>query len=401
MKPWRILIADDEPKIRSGLSGQIARMDLDAEVCALAEDGEMALALAERERPDILLVDINMPFMNGLQFIEALKRTRSDVKIIVITGYEKFEYARSALDLDVYAYLLKPIDLKELKRVIQSAVLQLEQERAHRRHFEWAIAQINSKRDSLQEVFLRDAISERLDVEEIREFGVYFSIPMNCCLNLMLIVVRSANAGMKPWTRLLQRYTVQERVEADAAIGLGFHCLFLDDRDNIVMLYEAAEGTDDAIRRRVREALEGELGVDVQCEIVNGVGISAIAEAYESALGRLEAREDLSPVVASAREYIAKNYADPDLEVNGVAEKLSIHPVYLSRLMKQELGMPFARYLTQVRIGRALELMTRPNVKIWQIAEDVGYRSANQFSAAFKRVLGISPAEYRVEGTQR
>lgn len=111
-------------------------MNLNAEVCAVAEDGEMALELAERERPDILLVDINMPFMNGLQFIEALRRTRSDVKIIVITGYEKFEYARTAVDLDVYAYLLKPIDLQELKRVIQAAIHQLEQERAHRRHFE-------------------------------------------------------------------------------------------------------------------------------------------------------------------------------------------------------------------------------------------------------------------------
>ena len=172
MKPWRILIADDEPKIRSGLSGQIARMNLNARVCAMAEDGQMALELAERERPDILLVDINKPFMNGHQFIEALRRTRSDVKIIVITGYEKFEYARSALDLGVYAYLLKPIDLEELRRVIQTAILQLEQERAHHRHFEWAIAQINNRRDSLREVFLRDAGSGRLDVADIRDFGV-------------------------------------------------------------------------------------------------------------------------------------------------------------------------------------------------------------------------------------
>ena len=399
MKPWRILIADDEPKIRSGLSGQIARMNLNARVCAMAEDGQMALELAERERPDILLVDINMPFMNGLQFIEALRRTRSDVKIIVITGYEKFEYARSALDLDVYAYLLKPIDLEELRRVIQTAILQLEQERAHHRHFEWAIAQINNRRDSLREVFLRDAVSGRLDVEDIREFGVYFNIPMSKCLTLMLIVVKSINAGAKPWAHLLRRYTLQDAIDGDASIDLGFHCLFLDDRDNIVMLYEGAD--DDAVSRRVREALEGELGVSVQTETIRGVEISDIAEAYDAALERLEAREDLSPVVEAAKEYIARHFADPELEVNAVAEKLAIHPVYLSRLMKQELGMPFARYLTHVHIGRAIELMAHPNARIWQIAETVGYRSANQFSAAFKRVLGVSPAEYRTEGAQR
>ncbi len=399
MKPWRILIADDEPKIRSGLKGQIARMNVDAEVCAMAEDGEMALELAEKERPDILLVDINMPFMNGLQFIEALRRTRSDVKIIVITGYERFEYARSAVELDVYAYLLKPIDLEELKRVIRSAIEELEQERAHHRHFEWAIAQINERRDSLQEIFLRDAISNRLDVEEIREFGVYFNIPTTRCLNLMLIEVKSSNT--KAWTHLLRRYTVQEALEVDASLNLGFHCLFLDDRENIVMLYEDSAGAKDDICHIVREALESEMGVSLQMEIVDDVEITNIADAYEAALERLEARGSLSPVVESAKDYIAQHYAEPDLEVTSVAEKLSLHPVYLSRLMKQELGMPFARYLTQVRISRALELMVQPNAKVWQIAEKVGYRSANQFSAAFKRILGVSPADYRIEGGQR
>ncbi len=400
MKPWRVLIADDEPKIRSGLSGQIARMNLNAEVCAVAEDGEMALELAERERPDILLVDINMPFMNGLQFIEALRRTRSDVKIIVITGYEKFEYARTAVDLDVYAYLLKPIDLQELKRVIQAAIHQLEQERAHRRHFEWAIAQINSRRDFLQEVFLRDAISGRLDVEEIRDFGVYFSIPSGNRLKLMLIVVRSSNSGAKPWAPLLRRYTLQDALEADKSGGEGFRCLFLDDRDNIVLLYEQGAFGDEDLAARTREALEGELGISARTEVSGELELTAIAEAYDAMLERVEAQGDYSPIVDAAKEYIAKHYSDPELEVNGVADRLSIHPVYLSRLMKQELGMPFARYLTHVRIGRAIELMADPNAKIWQIAEKVGYHGANNFSAAFKRVLGVSPAEYRMEGKQ-
>ena len=399
MKPWRVMIADDEPKIRLGLKGQIDRMDVDAEVCAVAEDGEMALELAERERPDILLVDINMPFLNGLQFIEAMRRTRSDVKIIVITGYEKIEYAQSAVELDVHAYLLKPIDLKELKRVLQSAIAQLEQERAHHRHFEWAIAQINEKRDSLREAFLRDAVSDRLDVEQIREFGVYFDIPTGRSLKLMLIKIRSANT--RPATQLLRRYVVQEAIEADGSLHLGFCCLFSDERENIVMLYEDPAANSAALRRLVIQALEGEMGVSVQTEIADDVATTEIAAAYASALERMQAHSSLSPVVESVKNYIAGHYTEPDLEVTGVAEKLSVHPVYLSRLMKQELGMPFARYLTQVRINRALELMVRSDAKIWQIAEKVGYRSANQFSAAFKRIMGVSPADYRMEGGQR
>ena len=100
---WGVLIADDEPKIRRGLRAQLSRLELPLRVVAEAEDGEMALEAAEKYRPDILLVDINMPFMNGLAFISALRRTRADARIIVITGYEEFEYARQALEMNVQA----------------------------------------------------------------------------------------------------------------------------------------------------------------------------------------------------------------------------------------------------------------------------------------------------------
>ena len=154
MKPWKILIADDEPKIRRGLHGQIDRLNLAAEVICEAEDGEMALEAAEKLRPDILLVDINMPFMNGLDFIAAIRRTRADAKIIVITGYEEFDYARRALELNVHAYLLKPIEVDELRTVLTDAIEQLETERERNRHFEWAISQIGNRREFLREEFL-------------------------------------------------------------------------------------------------------------------------------------------------------------------------------------------------------------------------------------------------------
>ena len=396
MNPWRIMIADDEPKIRSGLRAQIERMGLPAVVCAEAEDGEIALELAERERPDIVLADINMPFVNGLDFIKALRRTRSDMRVIVITGYEKFEYARAALDLSVSAYLLKPIDLGELKRVLVQAMDALEAERAHSRHFEWAIAQINARRDALREEFLRDAVSGRLEADEIRDFGVYFDFPRADALWLLLASVPAGATGEKPWAHLLRQYSLQDALRANPPEGLGFHCLFSDDRGSIAMLYGGAIAPE-AMAAAVCQALE-EQGVSVQVEIEPVPELTALSDAYDAALERLTGRDDLSPVVEAAKAYILAHYADSGLEVGAVAQSLSIHPVYLSRLMKQELGMPFSRYLTHVRIGRAVELMHDPNVKIWQVAEQVGYSGANYFSAAFKKVLGVSPAEYRAEG---
>ena len=400
MERWKILIADDEPKIRRGLHAQIDRLGLPCEVCAEAEDGEIALEAAERLRPDILLVDINMPFVNGLDFIEALRRTRADARVILITGYEEFEYARRALELDVHAYLLKPINVEELRRAVETAIDQLEVSRQRNRHFEWAIAQIGNRREFLREEFLRDAVSGRLEADEIREFRVYFDFPEPQRMMLMLISARSSAAGEKPWQHTLRQYALQDALQ-DGPEGLAYRCLFSDDRGNVLLLYDAPPELDARLTEAVRAALGGELGLTVQLEMEPVASLTRIAEAYDSAMERLLSSAQLSPIVDGAKAYIAANYADPDLSLMEVAEALNAHPAYLSRTMKQELGMPFAKYLTNVRIGKAVQLMRDPSIRIWKVAELVGYSGGNYFSAAFKKVLGVSPADYRMEDKRK
>ena len=400
MERWKILIADDEPKIRRGLHAQIDRLGLPCEVCAEAEDGEIALEAAERLRPDILLVDINMPFVNGLDFIEALRRTRADARVILITGYEEFEYARRALELDVHAYLLKPINVEELRRAVETAIDQLEVSRQRNRHFEWAIAQIGNRREFLREEFLRDAVSGRLEADEIREFRVYFDFPEPQRMMLMLISARSSAAGEKPWQHTLRQYALQDALQ-DGPEGLAYRCLFSDDRGNVLLLYDAPPELDARLTEAVRAALGGELGLTVQLEMEPVASLTRIAEAYDSAMERLLSSAQLSPIVDGAKAYIAAHYADPDLSLMEVAEALNAHPAYLSRTMKQELGMPFAKYLTNVRIGKAVQLMRDPSIRIWKVAEMVGYSGGNYFSAAFKKVLGVSPADYRMEDKRK
>ena len=399
MDRWKILIADDEPKIRRGLHAQIDRLGLPCEVCAEAEDGEIALEAAERLRPDILLVDINMPFVNGLDFIEALRRTRADARVILITGYEEFEYARRALELDVHAYLLKPINVEELRRAVETAIDQLEVSRQRNRHFEWAIAQIGNRREFLREEFLRDAVSGRLEADEIREFRVYFDFPEPERMMLMLISARSSAAREKPWQHTLRQYALQDALQEGPE--LRYRCLFSDDRGNVLLLYDAPPELDARLAEAVHAALGGELGLTVQLETEPVTSLTRIAGAYDSAMERMLSSAQLSPIVEGAKAYIAAHHSDPDLSLMEVAEALNVHPAYLSRTMKQELGMPFAKYLTNVRIGKAVQLMRDPSIRIWKVAEMVGYSGGNYFSAAFKKVLGVSPADYRMEDKRK
>lgn len=123
---WKVLIADDEPKIRKGLKNMLNSFELSLEVVGEAEEGEMALDLAKEHNPNILLVDINMPFLNGLDFIENVYKFLPNSIVIIITGYDEFKYAQKAIKLQVFDYLLKPVNGEELKRIIIKGIDQLE-----------------------------------------------------------------------------------------------------------------------------------------------------------------------------------------------------------------------------------------------------------------------------------
>ncbi|HAQ39455.1 MAG TPA: DNA-binding response regulator [Clostridiales bacterium] len=119
---FRVVIADDEEIIRNGLKRLIESYDLDLTVVGTGEDGEEALKLIREYLPEIILMDINMPFMNGLEVIEKTRELDPNAKIIIISGYDQFEYAQKALELGVFSYLLKPIQYKDFKNIMVKAI---------------------------------------------------------------------------------------------------------------------------------------------------------------------------------------------------------------------------------------------------------------------------------------
>ena len=211
---------------------------------------------------------------------------------------------------------------------------------------------------------------------------------------MKLMVISAETSGSeKPWIHILRQYALQDSLKANAPEGLRYHCLFGDDLDNALMLFIADDASEEPLIDLIRQSLGGT--ADITVEPVSE--LTDLSEAYDVAMERLTDRKGLSPIVNATKEYIMDHYSDSTLDLTKVAGALSVHPVYLSRLMKQELGMPFAKYLSHVRIGRAVELMQNSAMKIWQVSQQVVYRDPNYFSAAFKKVLGVSPAEYRSE----
>ena len=119
--PLKVVIVEDNPSTIRSLMQTIRWATLDCEIVGTASDGESGYKLILRESPDIVLTDIRMPRMDGLDMITQVRQQLPDCKIIIITGYDQFQYASRAIKLAVFDYILKPIDNPELERTISRA----------------------------------------------------------------------------------------------------------------------------------------------------------------------------------------------------------------------------------------------------------------------------------------
>jgi len=126
-KKWKVLIVEDEFRIGLMIKKLIKWDEIGLEFVGLAENGEIALNLIENEKPDIVVTDIRMPKINGLELISLAKQKHDNIRFVIITGYKEFEYAHKALQYGVNDYLLKPVNEEELNKVLRKIQTELSQ----------------------------------------------------------------------------------------------------------------------------------------------------------------------------------------------------------------------------------------------------------------------------------
>ena len=123
----KIFLVEDETVIREGFRDKIPWEQYGFQLVGEAGDGEMALPMIRKIRPDVLITDIKMPFMDGLSLSEIVKEEFPKMKIIIISGYDDFEYARQAISVGVDQYLLKPITRTALRNVLLEMMEKIEE----------------------------------------------------------------------------------------------------------------------------------------------------------------------------------------------------------------------------------------------------------------------------------
>jgi two-component system response regulator YesN len=173
---YKVFFVEDELVTREGVRDNVDWKANGFEFCGEAADGEMALPLLRSAKPDVLITDIKMPFMDGLQLCKIMRERMPWVKIVILSGHDEFEYAQKAINLGVTDYLLKPVTVQKLHQVLQKLAAQLDQERKEQENLKKLQDQLDENQAGLRERLLLKlvvgAISSTDAIEKGQELGL-------------------------------------------------------------------------------------------------------------------------------------------------------------------------------------------------------------------------------------
>lgn len=406
----KILIVDDEMFSRTAIE-DILRAEWSGIEVFSARGASEALGILEREEIDLLMTDIKMPGMNGLELLVEVRRRGLSMEVVILSSYNEFDLVRQAMKLGTFDYLFKPAMLPpDIIEVVKKA-LQKQREKSSSR-----IAESDRKRISRdREQFFRDLISaagiRRTWFEErAAAFGLPEPVGKNAVVVFRLIRYRKSMAEIfENDVSLLRASVCNVMSEAlDSVKDCQFLCNKFDEyvwivwearEDGRQEFYERLE----ALIRTAADFLSRYYGLEFS------IGISRIsASLFDCCQGYTEAANNgresetgifyaggpdsgsLKQEMRAALDYIRDHLGDKDLSLQTVADQVGISRNYFSRIFKEVMGVNFIDYVTRLRVEKARSLYMNTDMKIYEIAELVGYSDWHYLYSVYKKQLGHS-----------
>ncbi|MFD0679624.1 MULTISPECIES: response regulator transcription factor [unclassified Paenibacillus] len=173
---YKLILVEDEEDVRESVVQEIDWAQYGFEVVDKAENGKEALDMIERWLPDVVVTDIKMPFMDGMQLSEWIRDKYPTTKIIILTGFDEFEYAQKAVKMHIDEYVLKPFSAEELIHALIKIKLLLDEEMAQKENVQALQEHYRQSLPVLREVFLASLINRRLRGSEIEEKSLNYNV---------------------------------------------------------------------------------------------------------------------------------------------------------------------------------------------------------------------------------
>ncbi|MDP4089164.1 MAG: response regulator [Bacillota bacterium] len=431
----RLLIADDEKYDRDSIKGILSSGFPGQLEISEARNGREAIEISERLRPDIVIMDIKMPGINGINAIQEIRRFLPSVYLIIITAYDYFDFAVEAVKNNVREYILKPFSKTELTEKVKEAVSTVTAERQRRQREIENQEKLYTLMPVLENEISYSIINDSIYSIDYETYMKYLDMDFNHACAMVVQVRENSAPSVKNGENPGDSVKVQIGEYIEEFIGRRYRTIasYRFTRD-LVYFIQLKGYEDEAETRLIMINLASDIKretkrfFDVSLWIGIGScyrGLNNLNKSYKEACSSLEYKsengnivhyQDIRPEMSermqyvdrekialfkAVEQYILDNMRE-ELDLETTAARFNLSSFYFSRTFKDVLGHNFSDYINIVRINKAKELLKSGQMSIKEICFSVGYSDPNYFSKVFKKYAGFSPTEYKIkidEGT--
>lgn len=338
-KMYKLLIVEDEYSSRQGIRTIIDWSMYNIEIVAEAVNGIDGNEKALKYKPDIIITDICMNGINGLEMIYSLKNFLPKTIFIVLTGYRDFEYMREAIKLKIFDYILKPIDIEEFKKTISRSV------------------------DELDNIHCDSPVKKKL------------MIMKNSVVNMLL------------------------KNEDEAAIMKKFDEYFDYMIDN---LYSDSEKYSElgSLIVKFQEISPKHKSKSLNFLFTGDFDVNSWREVLKNAIARIAdslSNDEKSKytMVLKIKQYIDENFCKNINLDDVVTKNTTMNKYYVNNMFKQIYNESVGDYINRLRMKRATEILAEEDISVNDVAARCGFVNQKYFSVLFKKTTGLTPGEYR------
>ena len=352
----KVFLVEDEIIIREAIHKMIPWAEYGFELIGEAKDGEMALPLIKKSKPDVLITDIKMPFMDGLTLSRLVKKDLPNTKIIIISGYDDFDYARQAITLGIEQYLLKPISKDEFLEVLEGIRSKYKKENEQKLYYQKFENEIKAYEKNAQRDFFELLVSEDVDLQRIYEQADRLQIDiMAQCYNLVLFDI----GAKSDYQNVGDRYSndaadVQNKID-EFFINNRSYQLFRNQQFNYAVLIKGDENEIGQITAECIEFLKTTFEQNGTLEWFVCAGksverLSMMSECYKEAMKSFAYRY-LGYRYVFSYENIEKTEKDEDMNLQNIdmnAVKQEIIYNFLFNALDEEVDSFVKNYLQMI-----------------------------------------------------
>lgn len=511
MNGLNIIIVEDEVKSREGIVKLISGISKEYKVVAQADNGFDGLEYIERLKPDLIICDIRMPGMDGLEMIYQLQRKGIYIKTIIITGYAEFDYAKKGINLGVEDYLLKPITCDDMKEILEKIKRKLDDEDKEKMGEEYVqnrifeslllgnrLEEIQMQMLSSNSLFVDDngctalsliytgdigvglnekaekAISNYLkDMENLQYYaarldsfnGIAFLTSYNEDFSIVAdgieyellpqLEVLIGKPVVFGWTSVRNVKSLNHKFQEVKenlkwALTLGCNKTITSEKLSDIkvkelkypyeiekiILTDIKNNDIDGLYKSIEKFLSHykaeyyspnqiieifhrltfvilNLIKEINYNMFKFISKKDILQSIKTSVTRDELEENLCDLIKDIEEFYTDRHNEPTysllvkkviniieedyaqkIQLCEIADQLNVTQEYLSYLFNKEVGENFSVFLKKHRVQKAKELLLESDLKIYEIAEKVGYSDVKYFCRVFKEITGFPTMEY-------